>query len=219
MTTGRRGRWAWGYGLLMAAVVVGVNGCADQPGSRTRNAGGTGSSSGPTLPGGGGTSSAPKDRDASTKSNTEAPPVGCPESGLRITAEEPEAAMGLRAMGLTMVNCGDTTRTVTGYPAIRVLGADETELDVAIEPGAASIATIDTLRAEPRPVTLRPGERAISGVAWRNTVTSAAGADPSGHELDVAPLPGQDRQRIPIPGGIDLGDTRRLGVGPWRTPG
>ncbi|MFI6978897.1 DUF4232 domain-containing protein [Embleya sp. NPDC050154] len=127
--------------------------------------------------------------------------------------------MGLRAMGLTMVNCGDTTRTVTGYPAIRVLAADDTELDVAIEPGAASIATIDTLRAEPRPVTLRPGERAISGVAWRNTVTSAAGADPSGHRLDVAPLPGQARQRLPIPGGIDLGDTRRLGVGPWHTAG
>ncbi|MYS86289.1 DUF4232 domain-containing protein [Embleya scabrispora] len=154
-----------------------------------------------------------------TTPNASARPVGCPESGLRITAEEPDAAMGLRATSLTMVNCGDTTRTVTGYPGIRVLDAEQAALDVEIEPGAASILTMENFQAEPRPVTLRPGERAISAVAWRNTVTDGAGAARNGRYLDVAPLPGQSRQQIAIPGGIDLGNTRRLGMGPWHTAG
>ncbi|WP_268812606.1 DUF4232 domain-containing protein [Embleya scabrispora] len=148
-----------------------------------------------------------------------APPAGCPESGVRVTGEEPDAAMGLRAMTLTMVNCGDTPRGVTGYPGLWVLDADRAEIGVDIDPGAASITTMESLQAEPQPVTLRPGERAVSVVVWRNTVTQAVGSGQNALYLDVEPLPGQARQQIAVPGGIDLGNTGRLGVGPWHTPG
>ncbi|WP_160161286.1 DUF4232 domain-containing protein [Embleya hyalina] len=150
-----------------------------------------------------------------TEPTAPATPAGCPESGVRVTGEEPSAAMGLRAMTLTMVNCGSAPRTVTGYPGLRVLDADRAGLGVEIDPGAASITTTESLQAEPRPVTLRPGEQAVSVVVWRNTVTNAPGSAQNGLYLDIEPLPGQARQRIAVPGGIDLGNTGRLGIGPW----
>lgn len=154
-----------------------------------------------------------------TEPNTPAPPTGCPESGVRVTGEEPDAAMGLRAMTLTMVNCGGAPHTVTGYPSLRVLDADRTALEIEIDPGAASITTMESLRAKARPLTLRPGERAISVVVWRNTVTDAAGPGQDARYFDIEPLPGQARQQIAVPGGIDLGTTGRVGIGPWHTPG
>ncbi|MFI1582646.1 DUF4232 domain-containing protein [Embleya sp. NPDC020630] len=200
---------AWSYGLLVSAVVVGMSGCGDTSGSTT-HAGKGGSMSVPTAQESTGPSSAP------TKPTTPAPPADCPESGVRLTAEEPDAAMGLRAMTLTMANCGNAPRTVTGYPSLRVLDAHRAGLSVEIDPGAASITTMESLQAKPRSVTLHPGEQAVSVVVWRNTVT--AGSSQNALYLDVEPLPGQARQQIPVPGGIDLGTTARLGIGPWHTP-
>ncbi|WP_439678794.1 DUF4232 domain-containing protein [Embleya sp. MST-111070] len=194
---------AWSYGLLVSAVVMGMSGCGNRSASTTQA-------------GGGGSTSVPTARSTPTKPTTPTPPADCPESGVRLTAEEPEAAMGLRAMTLTMANCGNAPRTVTGYPSLRVLDAHRAGLSVDIDPGAASITTMESLQAKPRSVTLHPGEQAVSVVVWRNTVT--AGSSQNALHLDVEPLPGQARQQIPVPGGIDLGTTARLGIGPWHTP-
>jgi len=145
--------------------------------------------------------------------------AACPASGLLVTAERPEAAMGLRVMGLTMLNCGSNSRTVEGYPGVRMLDSDMARLDVDVIHGGEPISVIESFDAEPRSVTLRPGERARSGIVWRNTVTAVTGSDTPGAYLDVAPLPGSAEQRLRPTGGIDLGTTGRIGVAPWHTAG
>lgn len=185
--------------MLISALLVGATACGQETASRSATRGVDGRS-GPTT--------APESPDAAT----------CPPSGLRITADEPpDAAMGLRAMALTMSNCGESTRTVSGYPDIRVVGADGARLDVAVEPGAASITIADaSFRAAPQPVTLPPGARAIAGVVWRNTVTDGNGPAANGRYLDVAPLADQPAQHVQVPGGLDVGNTGRVGTAPWR---
>ncbi|MFE3205606.1 DUF4232 domain-containing protein [Embleya sp. NPDC059237] len=197
MTADARVRWAWGSVVLISALLVGATACGEETASRSAPRGVDGRS---------GPATAPESPDAAT----------CPPSGLRITADEPDAAMGLRAMTLTMSNCGESTRTVSGYPDIRVVGADGTRLDVAVEPGAASITRADpSFQAPPQPVTLPPGARAIAGVVWRNTVTDGNGPAANGRYLDVTPLTDQPAQHVQVPGGLDVGNTGRVGTAPW----
>jgi hypothetical protein len=144
-----------------------------------------------------------------------APPT-CPESGVYVQAEEPSAAMGLRAMSLKLTNCGKRTYTLKGYPSIRVLDEDGKPLDVRVGHGSSGIATLDNFDAPPRQVTLRPNETAVAGVAWRNTVTDPTVPAVNGKALDVAPAEGSPRQTVTEL--IDLGNTGKLGVSPWSVP-
>lgn len=144
-----------------------------------------------------------------------APPT-CPESGVYVQAEEPSAAMGLRAMSLKLTNCGKRTYTLKGYPTVRVLDEDGKPLDVRVKHGSAGIATLDNFDAPPRQVTLRPQETAVAGVVWRNTVTDPTTQAVNGQALDVAPAQGSPRQTVTEL--IDLGNTGKLGVSPWYTP-
>ncbi|MEU5024703.1 DUF4232 domain-containing protein [Streptomyces milbemycinicus] len=150
-----------------------------------------------------------------TPSPPSAPPT-CPESGVYVLAEEPSAAMGLRAMTLKLTNCGKRTYTLKGYPTIRVLDEDGKPLDVRVSHGSAGIATLDNFDAPPRQVTLRPNETALAGVVWRNTVTDSTVPAVNGKALDVAPAEGSPRQTVAEL--IDLGNTGKLGVSPWYTP-
>ncbi|RQX49846.1 DUF4232 domain-containing protein, partial [Micromonospora chalcea] len=67
------------------------------------------------------------------------PAATCSPEGIRITGLGVSAAMGLRAMGLDLVNCGDRPYELRGYPAVALRDADGDAIAVRIIPGAAPI--------------------------------------------------------------------------------
>jgi hypothetical protein len=127
-----------------------------------------------------------------------------------------DAAMGLRAMGIELVNCGSAPFTMNGHPDVRLLGDDRRPLPVTVGRGSSGIATLDSFDAPPTPVTAAPGERLVAGLVWRNKVTDMTTDPVSGTYLEVVPAPGQPPQVVRPEGPIDLGTTGRLGVAPWR---
>jgi hypothetical protein len=146
--------------------------------------------------------------------SSEAPaaPGTCPASGIRVSADKGDAAMGLRIVGLHLDNCGTRDYTVDGYPLLELLDDDLKHVDgIKILDGSHEITTGAGADKPPRPVTLGPGESATAGLVWRNTtefgtpvnvpyvrVRAKAGADP----VIVTP-------------NLDLGTTGKLGVRPW----
>ncbi|MEU0057198.1 DUF4232 domain-containing protein [Streptomyces sp. NPDC006334] len=140
----------------------------------------------------------------------------CPASGTRLWADEGDAAMGLRVVGLHVEYCGKGEYTVEGYPLLELLDDDREPVDgVKILKGSKEITTGLGDDETPRPVTLRSGETAVARLVWRNTtgfgtpvnvpyvrVRAKAGAAP----VTVTPR-------------LDLGTTGKLGVTPWRRPG
>ncbi|WP_424186152.1 DUF4232 domain-containing protein [Actinokineospora sp. G85] len=139
----------------------------------------------------------------------------CPEPGVAITAGEVDSALGLRALGIVLTNCGTRDHTVHGYPAVRVLDADRQPLEVIVGNGSPPVSSPDSYDAPPQPVTLRPGERATARLLWRNTVTDSTVNATVGEYLEIAPAAGQPTQTVTPPGGIDLGNTGRLAVNAW----
>ncbi|MBP2471371.1 hypothetical protein JOF53_000243 [Crossiella equi] len=147
-------------------------------------------------------------------STTTAAPV-CPAEGVLITAEEVEGALGLRALGIVLTNCGTRDYTANGFPRIRVLDENRKPLTITVSNGSAPVSAPDVYDAPPRPVRLRPGDRTTARVLWRNTVTDSTVSPTNGHSLEVAPAAGQPAQIVPVRGGIDLGNTGRLAVNCW----
>ncbi|MDG4804397.1 DUF4232 domain-containing protein [Micromonospora sp. WMMD980] len=152
--------------------------------------------------------------DRGDRPGTAPSPPACPPDGTRITKTGVSAAMGLRAMGLELVNCGDQPYGLRGYPAVRLADADGEPVTVRIIPGAAGITS--GFDAPPTTLVLRPGERAGAALLWRNTVTDAAVGATEGRQLDVAPVTGRPTQPVALDGPIDLGTTGRLGVSAWK---
>jgi hypothetical protein len=138
----------------------------------------------------------------------------CPEAGLRVQAEEPDAAMGLRAMTVYVTNCGKTSQTVSGYPAAHVLDEDHNRVKVTIHQGMSVTTAVD----DPAPdrITLKPGERALTVLAWRNTVTDSTVVATTGAYLEVTLVAGGKPEVTPVM--IDLGNTGKLDVTAWRRP-
>lgn len=136
----------------------------------------------------------------------------CPPSGIRVTADEGDAAMGLRVVGLHLENCGSRDYAVHGYPLLELLDDDHEPVDgVEILEGSGEITTGAGPDVPPEPVTLKPGQAARASLVWRNTtdfgtpvnvpyvrVRAKAGADP-----------------VVVTPGLDLGTTGKLGVRPW----
>ncbi|TYB71007.1 DUF4232 domain-containing protein [Nonomuraea sp. PA05] len=133
-------------------------------------------------------------------------PAACPRSGTSLTAEQPNAAMGLRVQTIILTNCGDEVRSVHGYPRVRLLDEAGERLDLEIDKGAQRITTAVE---DPGPVTvsLRPGRSARFALVWRNTYGDTEEAPLLGTTLVV----GGHRVR----GHFDLGSTGRLGVTAW----
>ncbi len=146
-----------------------------------------------------------------------APPssTACP-GGVLITAGPVEAAMGLRAMGIELRNCGSAPYRVEGFPAIRVLDQQRHVLDITIGHGSMPISAPDSYDVPPRPVTLQPGEVARARVLWRNTVDDSTRPAITGTHLTVVPAPGGPAQVLTPDGGIVLGTTGRLAVNAWQ---
>ncbi|MGS2613166.1 DUF4232 domain-containing protein [Micromonospora sp. LZ34] len=150
-----------------------------------------------------------------TASGTD-PTVACPESGVRIRALGTGAAMGLRALGLELTNCGTADYPLHGYPAVRLLDGDGdgAPIPVRVVEGAKGITS--GFDAPPRPLTLRPGERAGAAVLWRNLVTDPTVVATNGERLEVSPTAGQPGQVVELDGPVDLGNTGRIGVSAWK---
>ncbi|MFE2722330.1 DUF4232 domain-containing protein [Kitasatospora sp. NPDC059327] len=144
------------------------------------------------------------------------PPAACTPEGVSLAAEEVNAAMGLRVMGIRLTNCGSRPYTLNGRPGIRVLDAERAPLGITVRNGSAGIATLEGFDAAPKAVTLDPGEYAAFQLVWRNTVTAGTSSADNGRFLEIAPLPG--RPRVVVPADLDLGTTGRLGVSAWSEP-
>ncbi len=153
-------------------------------------------------------------RPGSTPSAVGVPETACPESGVRITSLGVSAAMGLRALGLELVNCGTRPYRLHGYPALRLRDGDGEPIPVRVVPGAKEITS--GFDDPPRPLVLAPGEAAGAAVLWRNLVTDPTVVATNARHLAVAPAPGQHLQEVDPHGGIDLGNTGRIGVSAWK---
>jgi len=142
--------------------------------------------------------------------------AACPATGLRAAASEIAAAMGLRAMTVNLVNCGNRAVTLNGYPGARLADEDGDRLTIAVKHGVSAVAMIDALEFPPRRFTLRPGETAESHFVWRNTTEFTPDGPATATALDVAVADGRPYQAVPLPGSMDLGTTGKLAVSPWR---
>jgi len=142
--------------------------------------------------------------------------VTCPPEGVRFEVDQGDAAMGLRVLGITLVNCGPLTYRLNGYPAVRSLDGDRTALKVRVLHGAKEIiGSAMPLDGPPKPVVLQPGQRAGTAVAWRNTYNDIRKPPVTVKFLDIAPLAGRPSQIIDPNGGLDLGSTGRIAVSAW----
>ncbi|MER7698928.1 MULTISPECIES: DUF4232 domain-containing protein [unclassified Streptomyces] len=142
-----------------------------------------------------------------------AEPGTCPASGIRVSADRGDAAMGLRVVGLHLENCGTRRYTVEGYPLLTLLDGGHQPVDgVDILEGGREIATGTGADEPPRPVTLGPGESASASLVWRNTTES--GTPVNVPHVRVRAKAGADP--VTVTPNLDLGTTGRLGVGPWK---
>ncbi|WIM94074.1 DUF4232 domain-containing protein [Actinoplanes oblitus] len=141
----------------------------------------------------------------------------CSPEGIRLEPGGGDAAAGLRVLGVTLVNCGTETYRLNGYPAVRVLDEDRKALDIRTLDGVTEIVGPNTpWDGPPKPVTLRPGQRAGFTVAWRNTYDDIRQPPANGRFLRIEPLAGRPARIVEPESVIDLGSTGRLAVSPWQ---
>ncbi|MFI8303775.1 DUF4232 domain-containing protein [Streptomyces sp. NPDC085927] len=142
-----------------------------------------------------------------------AKPGTCPASGIRVSADEGDAAMGLRVVGLHLDNCGTRAYTVEGYPLLELLDDGLEPVDgVEILDGSGEITTGAGPDEPPRPVRLEPGESATAGLVWRNTTEFGTPVNVS--HVRVRAKEGADP--VTVTPHLDLGTTGKLGVRPWK---
>lgn len=145
-------------------------------------------------------------------SEAPAEPGACPTSGIRVSADNGDAAMGLRVVGLHLDNCGTRNYTVEGYPLLELLdGSFKTVHGIKALHGSSEISTGAGPDEQPRPVTLRPGESATAALVWRNTTES--GTPVNAPFVRVRAKTGTAPVTLTL--NLDLGTTGRLGVKPW----
>ncbi|MGW4820288.1 DUF4232 domain-containing protein [Streptomyces sp. NPDC004227] len=141
-----------------------------------------------------------------------ADPGTCPTSGIRVSADEGDAAMGLRVVGLHLDSCGTCAYSVEGYPLLELLDDDLEPVDgVEILDGSGEITTGAGPDEQPRPVTLEPGESAIAGLVWRNTTEFGTAVNMPYVRVRAK----EGAAPVTVTPHLDLGTTGKLGVRPW----
>ncbi|MEU6341474.1 DUF4232 domain-containing protein [Streptomyces sp. NPDC046977] len=139
------------------------------------------------------------------------PSGACPPSGVRLTADQGDAAMGLRVVGLHLENCSAAPYHLDGYPQLQLFDAAHRPVTgIKIRHGSSGSVGAE-FDAPPRPLTLQPGETASSGLTWRNTVTDGTPVDAP--YVRVRARPGADP--VMVTPELDLGTTGKLGVSAW----
>ncbi|WP_433551762.1 DUF4232 domain-containing protein [Micromonospora zamorensis] len=151
--------------------------------------------------------------EAGPTASTE-PLADCPATGVRIRSTGGDAAMGLRALGLELVNCGERPYQLNGYPVLHVFDEAREPIMLRVVNGAKEITS--GFDQPPREVTLATGERATAVVLWRNLVTDPTVVASTGKFLTVAPEAGQPPHEVDPDGPVDLGNTGRIGVSAWK---
>ncbi|MET7423429.1 DUF4232 domain-containing protein [Dactylosporangium sp. NPDC005555] len=137
---------------------------------------------------------------------------GCLDPGVSLSVGEVDAAMGLRAVGVTLRNCGTAVYTVQGYPEVDILDTDRRVLDVTVLDGTAAVATIERYDVPPKRLDVPPGGIAVAVLVWRNLTTDAATVA-KGAYVSVAPAPGLPRHTLSLM--TDPGNTGKMGISPW----
>ncbi len=136
-------------------------------------------------------------------------PAGCLDTGVTVSSGPVEAALGHRAIVVTLTNCGAAPRTLTGYPEVRLLDKEKQPMAVQVEHGSSYMA-IDPGVA---PQTVQPGGTLLSVVSWSNTVT--VGSPEAGAYVTVSAAKGEPEQRIVVD--TDLGTTGKLTLTAWNS--
>ncbi|GAA3391780.1 DUF4232 domain-containing protein [Cryptosporangium minutisporangium] len=136
----------------------------------------------------------------------------CLEPGVEVTVGEVSAAMGLRAVGLTLRNCGTDPYTVQGYPVIEVLDADRRTLPAKVLHGTEHVHRLESFAGPPERIVVAPGESVGASLLWRN-LTTVGETVVNGAYLRVAPAAGQATHTLTF--SVDLGNTGRLAVSHW----
>ncbi|MFD7084451.1 DUF4232 domain-containing protein [Streptomyces sp. NPDC059918] len=141
----------------------------------------------------------------------------CPEGGVRLVEGAGDAAMGLRVADVRLVNCGTQPYVLEGYPEIRLLDRKRAPVEVAVQHGGEGIAAAPTgTEGDPLRVELRPGQAAGFGMVWRNLVTDSTVPAAEGWVLEVTPRAGAPRVQLELRHSVDLGNTGKLGISPWK---
>lgn len=145
-----------------------------------------------------------------TTTPTPSPAYGPPPSrGLSLSVGPVEAGLGHRASVLTLTNLDTVPRKVTGYPDVDVLAGDGSSLHVKVLHETSYFAP----DPGPQDLTVQPGEKVLSVLAWSATVTS--GDKHTGAAISVVPIPGEAAQKQPLK--TDLGTTDSVKLSAWAT--
>ncbi|MGW2997740.1 DUF4232 domain-containing protein, partial [Streptomyces sp. NPDC001193] len=141
----------------------------------------------------------------------------CPEGGVRLLEGPGDAAMGLRVADVQLVNCGTQPYVLEGYPEIRLLDRKRAPVEVTVVHGADGITGAPTgVEGVPQRIELQPGRAASLAMVWRNLVTDSTVPAAEGWVLDVTPRPGAPRLELELRHSVDLGNTGKLGISPWK---
>ncbi|MFC0627175.1 DUF4232 domain-containing protein [Kribbella deserti] len=137
------------------------------------------------------------------------PPAKCPASGLLITRGEIDAAMGLRAITLTLHNCGKRAVDVQGYPVVTVLDKVRQPFKITVAP--------ETPDGPPKKLRLTTKQTLTAELIWRNTVTLDTTDGPmQAAYLKVAPAANRPASLIELH--ETFGNTGKARVTPWARP-
>ncbi|WP_326663597.1 DUF4232 domain-containing protein [Streptomyces sp. NBC_00385] len=135
---------------------------------------------------------------------------GCPASGLVVDMGPVEAALGHRAVGLTLTNCDSEPHRVNGYPSVQALDENGDALPVKVNPGSSYFGN----DKGPEEVMLAPGKTMRSLLVWVSTPTG--GDLIEGDALEIAPAPGLEPRTFPLEGS-DVRLLDEFNMTGWRT--
>ncbi|MGY1813735.1 DUF4232 domain-containing protein [Blastococcus sp. SYSU D00820] len=158
-------------------------------------------------------SAAPPTAEQPPGAEYESPPlpgaITCSPAGLQITSGPVDAALGHRAVVVTVTNCGTGPREVTGYAGVEVLDAAGAPMPVSV----VHESTYMVIDPGPAPLVLQPGQTAVTGLSWSATVTD--GEIGEGQAVRIRAVAGDTAQVLPM--WVDMGTTGEIAVAAWAT--